>query len=280
MRFIALLLILLTAGRLAAQDDTITLRFAATVGEYTAACGETYTGVDDAEISFNDFRFYVSNIQLLTGDGDTVPLELDQDGLWQYENVALLDFEDATSGCSEAGTEAMNTEIVGTAPAGEYVGLQFDMGVPFELNHQDVTMAQSPLNIAAMWWNWQGGYKFIRIDVMIDGELPWNIHLGSTGCASVAAVMAPDEPCTRPNITTIVFEDFDFESDVIVADLGGLLEGLPLYDSTPMPPGCMSGLDDPDCEALYPNFGLSLEDGGCPDGDCSGQTFFRVDDDA
>jgi len=245
-----------------------------------AMCGESYAGLgaDGAEVQFNDFRFYVSNVQLLTADGATVPMQLEQDGIWQHENVALLDFEDGTATCSEIGNASLNGEVIGMAPAGEYVGLTFDMGVPFELNHLDVTLAPSPLNIAALWWNWQGGYKFIRLDLVTDAEenSAYNIHLGSTGCDSPAAAIAPEEPCARPNLPSITIDEFDFENDVIVADLGGLLTDVPLYEREPMPPGCMSGVDDADCPAVFPNFGLSLEDGTCTDGDCSAQSFFRV----
>jgi len=265
-----------------AQDEMqpITLRFAATVGDAMALCGETYAGIgaDEAEISFNDFRFYVSNVQLLTADGDAVPLELVQDGMWQVDNVALLDFENGAGGCSEIGNAALNGQVDGMALAGDYTGVRFDLGVPFELNHADVTTAPSPLNIAAMFWSWQGGYKFIRVDVMTDAaeNNAWNIHLGSTGCESPASAVAPEALCTRPNIATITFDDFDIDNGVIVADLAGLLTGVPLHENTLMPPGCMSGVDDPDCPALFPNFGLSLADGVCPDGDCSAQTLFRV----
>jgi len=280
-RLTIVLLVLLAAVIAYAQDDdeTITLQFAATVGEDAAVCGETYSdiGPDEAEISFNDFRFYVSNIHLIDADGEEIPFALEQDGLWQVDDVALLDFEDGNASCSEIGNAALNGAVRGTAPDGDYVGLRFDMGVPFALNHEDVTLAPPPLNIAALWWSWQGGYKFIRVDLMTDGpQAPYNIHIGSTGCVSAAAVISPEEPCSRPNMTTITVDEFDFENDVIVADLGSLLSEVPLYDNTPMPPGCMAGFDDPDCPAVYAGFGLSLELGACPDGDCSTQTFFRV----
>lgn len=284
---LTVLLILFVVAVLAntAQDDEtdtmpVTLNFAAMVGEDIATCGENYAevGTGEATISFNDFRFYVSNIQLTTAEGDTVPLELIQDGLWQVEDVVLLDFEDGSDSCSEIGNAALNGEVNGTVPAGEYTGVTFDLGVPFDLNHLDVTTAPSPLNIAALWWNWQGGYKFIRVDIITDAEenSAWNLHIGSTGCQSAAAVIPPVEACSRPNVVTVEFETFDFEDDVIIADLGGLLTDIPLYESTPMPPGCMSGIDDPDCEFLYPNLGLSLQDGVCPDGDCTEQRFFRM----
>lgn len=281
-----LLLALLPIATIYAQSEDdmqpITLHFAATVGAEVAQCGLTYAGigVDAVDISFNDFRLYVANIELLTADGAAVPLQLEQDGVWQVANVALLDFEDGSATCSEIGNAALNGDVIGMAPAGEYVGVRFDLGVPFELNHQEVTAAASPLNIAAMWWNWQGGYKFIRVDLMThtDDVQPWNIHLGSTGCVSVAEVVPPQEACTRPNITTVTFDTFDFENGVIAVDLAGLLAGVPLLDNTPMPPGCMSGLDDPDCPALFVGLGLSLADGVCPDGDCSAQGLFRVSD--
>lgn len=261
------------------DDGVMTLNFVAAFGDEMAVCGGSYSGVgaDEATVSFNDFRFYVSNIQLITADGAMVPFELEQDGIWQVENVALLDFEDGSASCSEIGNAALNGEVRGTAPAGEYVGLQFDLGVPFELNHADVLTAPSPLNIAALWWNWQGGYKFIRVDLMTDGADPaFNVHLGSTGCDSPAAVIAPQEPCSRPNMTTITLDNFNMMRDVVVADMAGLLAETALYETTPMPPGCMSGFDDPDCPTVYAGFGLSLETGACLDGDCTQQQFFRV----
>jgi uncharacterized repeat protein (TIGR04052 family) len=264
----------------AAAGQPVTLRFAATVGDEIALCGETYAGIgtDDATVSFNDYRLYVSNIHLLAADGSAVPLVLEQDGLWQVDDVALLDFEDGSAGCATTGNAPLNGVVRGTAPEGDYTGVRFDLGVPFALNHQDVTSAPSPLNIAAMWWNWQGGYKFIRVDVETDApeNSGWNVHLGSTGCVSAAGAVPPAGPCSRPNVATFTFDGFDFADDVIVADLGGLLAGVPLYENTLMPPGCMSAVDDPDCPALFDGFGLSLEAGTCPDRDCSAQTFFRT----
>ncbi|ATX65604.1 metallo-mystery pair system four-Cys motif protein [Roseinatronobacter bogoriensis subsp. barguzinensis] len=84
-------------------------------------------------------------------------MALDQDGVWQVADVAQLDFEDATGTCVN-GTPDMNNSLRGTVPAGEYTGLDFDIGVPFDLNHGDPTLAASPLNLTAMFWNWQGAY--------------------------------------------------------------------------------------------------------------------------
>lgn len=267
----------------AQEDQSIEINFVATVGDAVAQCGHVYEGIgaDDATIQFSDFRFFVSNVRLKNSAGEETPLILEQDGMWQTDNVALLDFEDGSATCSEIGNAALNGKITGTAPAGDYTAIVFDLGVPFELNHQDVTLAASPLNVAAMWWNWQGGYKFVRVDLTTDareGASGWFIHVGSTACESPAAAIPPLERCTNPNLTTITLADFDFENDVVVADLAGLLAGVALYDNTPMPPGCMSGIDDPDCAMIFPNFGLSLADGICLDGNCDSQTFFSLGD--
>lgn len=257
----------------AAASEEFSLQFAFKAGEEELACGGEYVlGTADTPTVINDMRYYVSNIHLVDAADNAVPFELTQDGLWQYENVALLDFEDATAGCTEGGTAELNTAVVGTAPAGEYTGITFDLGVPFELNHLDVTTAPSPLNVSAMWWSWSGGYKFARID-MTNAETPWFIHLGSVGCDTSDRTVPPTEACAHPNVSTIQLADFDPASNVIVADLAMLLEDVDLSQAVPQPPGCMSGLDDPDCANLMPAFGLawpSVEE-------APAQNFFRVE---
>lgn len=279
--------LLMACGGIAAQEaatETFTIQFTARIGEEAVACGVTYAGlgVGQTDVQVADFRFYVADVRLIDADGGETPLAFDQDGLWQYENVALLDFEDGGEGCGEGGNVALNDTVYGTAPPGEYTGVAFTLGVPFALNHQDVTAAPAPLNLGAMFWSWQGGYKFARIDLLTEAtELPgYFIHLGSTGCESASSVVAPEKACARPNRVEVRLEGFDPARDVIVADLASLVAGVDLGDNTPEPPGCMSGPTDPDCAAVFAGFGLSLETGVCADDDCAGQAFFRVLPDA
>lgn len=257
----------------------VTIRFAALVGERSAACGMIYSGVgaEGSTITLNDFRFFVSNVRLINSVGDEVPVELTQDGQWQYENVTLLDFEDGSGMCGEAGNAELNDKVIGTVPEGEYTGLVFDLGVPFALNHLDTSTAPAPLNIPAMWWNWQFGYKFVRIDMMTPGgQTPaWLIHLGSTGCEAADTSSAPEEPCANSNIVTVRFDAFNAVENFVIADAASLLSGVNLNESVPEPPGCMSGPDDPDCVSLFPGFGLDLATGAmAADGT---QAFFRAD---
>lgn len=256
----------------------VTIRFAATVGDSPAACGIIYEGLglEGAPVILNDYRFFVHNVRLINADGVEVPVELAQDGLWQYANVALLDFEDGTSTCSETGTSETNTKIVGSVPADHYNGIVFELGLPFELNHLDTTTAPAPLNIPAMWWNWRFGYKFARIDLQTPtSQTPqWFIHLGSTGCEAPDSNTAPEEPCSHRNVASVRLEGFDPLRNFVVADLESLLASVAIEESTPMPPGCMSGTDDPDCIGLFPAFGLDLETGLTSE--TATQSFFQV----
>ncbi|MEL6579530.1 MAG: MbnP family copper-binding protein [Cyanobacteria bacterium J06621_12] len=163
-----------TASVTKAQSDTkeISINFAAYVGDEEFACGESYGGVgtEQSTITPKDFRFYVSDLALIDETGNAVPVELEQDGKWQYENTVLLDFEDGASTCDN-GTAEINTKVLGIVPEGDYQSLQFTMGVPKKLNHNDAAIAPSPLNLTSMWWNWQGGYKFLRVDLETESEI-------------------------------------------------------------------------------------------------------------
>lgn len=166
-------LLLFTASPVLAQTQNIAIQFQGQVGNLDFTCGFSYTnlGADLATATPTDFRLYVANAALITTDGTLVPITLTQDGKWQHDVVALLDFENKTHGCAN-GTAEMNTQIVGTVPVGDYQGLTFSLGVPYDLNHEDATLAPSPLNLTSMWWNWRGGYKFLRVDLDVVAQDP------------------------------------------------------------------------------------------------------------
>lgn len=277
-----LLTFVAVSATMALAQQPVTVDFEAIVGDTPLACGKQYQGVGTADttIEFQDARLYVSNVRVINANGKEVPVNLEQDNLWQYENVALLDFEDATGGCSDVGTKATNDRVIGTVPEGDYSGAVFDLGVPFDLNHGDATTVPSPLNVTSLFWSWQYGYKFARIEILNDqpamdmsgmaapgkgaaagdghgGSAPanlWPIHLGSTGCASPAPVVAPAAVCERPNLSTIRLEVFDPEVDTVALNIATLLEGVDVGQSLELaPPGCMSGFDDPDCPKLFSN---------------------------
>lgn len=150
--------------------ERVELRFAAMFGDAAFQCGRSYDGIGStaSRVTPTDLRFYVSDVALVDAQGRETPVALEQDGRWQLRNVALLDFEDGTGPCA-GGTPDRRDRVIGTVPAGTYTGMRFTLGVPFELNHDDPTTAPSPMNLTAMFWSWQGGYKFLKLDMNTRG---------------------------------------------------------------------------------------------------------------
>jgi uncharacterized repeat protein (TIGR04052 family) len=260
-------------------DQSVVLQFRAQVGDEPATCTDTYTemGAAPSTIAIRDMRLYISGVHLLEAGGGDVELALEQDGTWQYEDVALLDFEDGSGSCAEMTTTETNMTIRGTVPAGDYTGVRFDLGVPFALNHLDVATAEPPLNVDAMYWVWATGHKFAKIDVTADEDVAFNFHLGSGQCDATGP-MAPEDSCQRPHVPTIVFQDFDPDADTIIVDLAGLYDGVDLTMDTGGPPGCMANLmnDGVECDQIFANVGLSWTEGGCIN-DCADQKLFRAE---
>jgi uncharacterized repeat protein (TIGR04052 family) len=276
------------------QEQSVTINFLAKVGEQAFVCGESYSnlGASATVVTPSDFRLYLSDVSLVDANGNTIPLNLEQDDKWQDQNVALLDFEDKSGGCGN-GTVETRTKIVGTIPPGNYQGLQFTLGIPAELNHGDATLAASPLNLTSLWWNWRGGYKFLRLDLQTQNtalkhkadkhqnpnpnsqthsDQGFPIHIGSTGCQGDTETQQPSE-CSNPNQSRIELNNFNPEQNVVVADLANLLTKTNLITNQPdSPMGCMSSPEDQDCLGIMHNLGLAF--GHKP---TSRQTFFRVE---
>lgn len=265
----------------AAGAQAVTVRFAVQINGQPFACGQSYAGVGITRSTITpiDFRFYVSDVALVDEAGRAVPVTLSQDGVWQLENIALLDFENGSGPCRN-GTTGVNAEVRGTIPAGRYVGLRFTLGVPFARNHGDPTVAPSPLNLTAMFWNWQGGYKFLKFDTATRGQPAtvappdprgggnasgFSVHLGSTVCASPARTVAPKSECANPNRVAVAFERFDPATQTVVADIGAVLADANVDVNAPnTSPGCMSFPGDADCPPVMAALGLAYGGVGAP----------------
>ena len=266
----------------AAATQPVTVRFAAQVNGQPFACGQSYAGVGTTRSTMtpSDYRFYVSGVALVDDAGRAVPVTLAQDDIWQVDNIALLDFENGSGPCRN-GTTGMNTEVRGTVPAGRYVGLRFTLGVPFARNHGDPTVAPSPLNLTAMFWNWQGGYKFVKFDTASSGlqtapgaagsghggavASGFSVHLGSTVCASPSRTESPKAECANPNRVAVAFERFDAAKQTVVADIGAVLAGANVDVNAPnTSPGCMSFPGDADCPPVMGALGLPYGSAGAP----------------
>jgi uncharacterized repeat protein (TIGR04052 family) len=237
----------------------IEVQFEAQVNGEPFECGRSYReiGVTRSTISPSDLRAYVSDIQLINAQGVAVPVQLRVDQVWQLEGVALLDFENGKGPCRN-GTAGINTRVLGQLPAGDYRGLRFTLGVPFKLNHGDPTVAAPPLNTTAMFWNWQGGYRFLKFDASSSGT-GFSVHLGSTQCGSDSRTQAPSA-CRNPNRVAVEFADFDVGRHTVVLDIGAVLAQANVdQNAAGTAPGCMSFPKDNDCSPVMKALGLSYD---------------------
>lgn len=250
------------------QDlQPVTLSFRAVVGDRDFACGQTYAGLGSsaAQVQPADFRLYVHNIRLVDATFAEQPLTLEQDGLWQYQNVALLDFEDKQGLCD--GTAATNLTIRGQVAASStaYTGVRFVLGLPPELNHGNQATAPAPLNLSGLFWSWQDGYKFLRTEGrVVGGNSSFLMHLGSTDCTSAGG----QTQCKNLNTPEIRLAGFDPQRSRISVDLAALLAGSDLG----LGMVCQSEPDVTVCGPVFQRLGLPFAGLGA-----GSQTFFRVE---
>lgn len=277
----------------------VTLNFRAKVGSADFACGNSYSGANGVGTSNNtlvarDFRFYVHDIRLVKSDNTEVTLALNQDGTWQYQNVALLDFENATGDCASTTgpTAATNSQVKGTIPQSggvSFTKIRFRLGVPLSLNHLDVNTAPAPLNISALYWAWTSGHKFARLDFRTSGgaydSSTFNIHLGSTNCNGTNPVSA-NADCANPNRAAIELNiPAAAQTDLttlannmlLIADVRELVRDLDLtVADMGMPSGCMSGQTDPECRGVMTRFGLQYNYTGTTNARATANTVYAA----
>lgn len=291
-----------SSGSDASSSDpnmNISLPFYATAGDQEIRCSESISGLGNAaggagtDVTVSDFRVFIHDVQLITDQGLKLPVELDTTQTSQNADVVLLDFRDtadiddlSTEICPQTFSEktvmnpGYNDTINGVAKvdaAYTLSAIQFTLGVPFGLNHNDQADAVEPLRnpglASGMAWNWQAGYKFARFDVSPSGGISrplddqwsstkWNIHLGSTGCSvSRDELVEGVEPkkCIAENrpIITLPLEGYDLNNIAIQLDYAALVSMNNLTEDHANSPGCMSGASDPECEALFGKLGLS-----------------------
>lgn len=295
----------------------VSIPFQAVAGDQTIKCGETITGLGTGtssetgvgtDVKIANFRMFVHDITLITDQGIEIPVTLDATEDGQNADVALLDFRDTAEGttiCLENSTDDTeenpnyNDTVKGSVvidPAYTISHVQFTLGVPFDLNHNDPSAADEPLRspglASGMTWSWQNGYKFVGFDVLPIGGIyrdityfgnTWSIHLGSTGCEVNPDPNAYEEteevpeitPCGAPNRPTVTLPIGSVALDdiAIQIDYAALVTDNNLGEDAGDAPGCMSRASDPECEAIFEKFGLPWGDNEAVE-----QTVFSVVD--
>lgn len=225
-----------------------------------------------ATASSPTLRFYIAELRMVDAHGRSTPIRLDPLPPYQDERTALIALAaDVQTQPGSAGGQPLawgNAVVHGTVTPGDHVHMEFVLGIPFERNHGNPLRAEPPLDRPAMFWAWQSGHKFLRVDL---GNA-WSFHLGSTGCHSASAVRPPQGQCRRPNLARIRLPASAATNARIDVDVGALLAGVdPTADAS-----CMgSYADDDTCRRLLAALGLDAQTGRCR-ADCRGQRVFRV----
>ena len=201
-----------------------------------------------------DARLFISELSLRDTDGKEQNVVLQPDDAYQQSKVALLDFEDASAQCLD-GDPDMHSVLHVAVPEGTYRGLTFTVGVPEALNHADPLVAWPPLDRLAMHWAWVDGYRFLRVEVMRQDDVPLSVHLGSVDCD----VTDKATTCDRSNRPAVELAEFDPETDAVAVDLSALFEG---SDLTMDSAGCVAGAsDDTVCAPIFAALGLDADSG-------------------
>jgi uncharacterized repeat protein (TIGR04052 family) len=278
-------------------SSAVTLRFKAVDGDGK----EFKCGADGLKIGSltdalpGDLRFFVHEVALLRAGGEPVPVSLVDDGKWQHQNVALLDFEDATAECAfvifgKAKTADTNVTLRGTPAAnGPFTGVRFTIGVPPNLNHTDVAVAPAPLSSTGMDHGIADGRQFLRASFYspttgATGNGDHNLVMLRSVCNNVTAdggaPPANADACTKPNRPQISVEragGFDPATHEILVDVAQLFAGYsPLRTAGPADLNdkgridCFGPLHSGNlgpvlgaerCGRFYPNLGLDYATG-------------------
>jgi uncharacterized repeat protein (TIGR04052 family) len=271
-----------TTGELTSE---LSIPFIARAYDTEISCGAQLSGLgsDAASGTIRGFALYIHDVVLINSDGTELPLSLD-DNDWQNSGVALLDYQDKLDNCESDTAKPTNNMLVGSVQ-GDLVNvdrIRFTVGVPSELNHEDITAAASPLNRTDMHWSWQSGYKHLRMDVSPDGGVmkpdnttatTWNIHLGSTACVGNPQT-GETVSCGANNRPTIELDISDIANQQLVIDYGKLVENSALMTDQGGAPGCMSGPTDLDCIDVFDALGMGLGENSDP---IEGQAVFSVE---
>ena len=196
----------------------------------------------------------MSSVELLDGAGNAQSVDLHADIPWQQSDLALIDLEDGQGPCT-GGTADTYAYLVGGVPPGDYNGLRFTVGVPFDRNHANPLSAAAPLDDPAMHWHWRSGYKFVRAGVASANDGFW-MHLGSAGCEGTVRNISG---CRFPNRVVVELEKFVPNDDTVAIDLQALFAGIDFADG--VAGDCSSGPAETSCVRPFAALGLDFKSG-------------------
>jgi hypothetical protein len=156
------------------------------MGNAPLELGKTYKTSGGIEYSVDLLKFYVSNVQLVKADGSSQAVPgLSLTSFEASANTANTTASKLLEGGQMFAAKTTTGETIFSisAPAAEYKGIRFEIGVPKDLNHRDASTVPMPLGLeSGMFWAWNPGYIFFRLEgkTTIAGKSqPWLLHMGT-----------------------------------------------------------------------------------------------------
>lgn len=219
---------------------------------------------ESAQPVVRSLQFYVHEVELRDAAGVWRRFEPSTAPDRQTARVALVELAKAP--------QAQLRGRIADGGGAPYSAIRFTVGVPFDLNHANPLTAKAPLDRGELFWSWQLGYKFLRVD-LADGDREWSFHLGSTGCVSASSVRPPAAPCAQPNRLRVQLEGFDPTRAPVRVQLHELIEAMRAAQHV----SCTGGYaSTPACAAPYERTGLDALTGVCAGEICGEQRLFAA----
>lgn len=195
---------------------------------------------------YTQLQFFISDIQAKNNAGEWQNLPLKK-SVFQSNNSVLLGEH-----CDESDTQKPNSTnwqlvLADNTNLNNFSHIRITLGLPFKVNHLNPLTQDSPLNIPSMFWSWQGGHKFLRLELLSASD-HWLFHLGSVGCKAASPMRAPLQECLHPNRYTYEFA-LKKNTPMITLVLDKLLNHINLSEQT----SCQSSQDNHNCQTLFEN---------------------------
>lgn len=216
------------------------------------------------EWSIEQVAFFISDLEL-SDENNSIKPQLSTTP-WQTNDLVLMqpnldscntpsaaidEIKDETTPKSQVDSSELksNNDVQFAAPVDldSSEKLSFTLAVPFALNHQNPLLQASPLNLPSMFWSWQSGHKFFRLDVQGPNK-NWVFHLGSIGCSAASTMRSPQEECVQPNRVRF-YLDKKHKGSKLVLHLDRLLKNVSLQNSD----SCLFHSEQSSCTVLMSN---------------------------
>jgi hypothetical protein len=134
---------------------------------YSLILNQLYDVPGGMRLKPDQVKFYVSNLRLVKADSSEIKLA----------DVILFDLGSTTVATAKTNHNGSPYYYRKTVPAGNYLGIRFDIGVPASMNTSNPASFVYPHPLAieqATHWSWASGYRFVIFDGKLDTTLTGN----------------------------------------------------------------------------------------------------------